>query len=79
MVSEEIYAKLNEIVGEKTNGQTVAPDTNLTDLGLDSLDRADIMMQIEDEFGIQFTEQEMVEIVTLADLEKCIRSKVDNL
>ena len=79
MVSEEIYAKLNEIVGEKTNGQPVAPDTNLTDLGLDSLDRADIMMQIEDEFGIQFTEQEMVEIVTLSDLEKCIRSKVDNL
>lgn len=76
MTEREIYAKLNELVSEKTNGQTVAPDTNLADLGLDSLDRAEIMMRIEDEFSISFTEEEMVDIATLADLEKAIESKL---
>ena len=76
MDSKEIYAKLNELVGEKTSGQTVAPDTDLADLGLDSLDRADIMMRIEDSFDIQFTEEEMTQITTLADLERCIESKI---
>lgn len=76
MTEKEIYAKLNELVGEKTNGQAVAPETNLADLGLDSLDRADIMMRIEDEFHITFNEDEMTEISTLADLEKSIEAKL---
>ncbi len=76
MDAKEIYAKLNELVAEKTGGQQVAPDTNLADLGLDSLDRADVMMRIEDEFSIQFTEEEMTGIATLSDLEKCIEKKL---
>lgn len=76
MTNKEIYAKLTELVGEKTKDRNFAPDTKLTDLGLDSLDKADIMIRIEEEFGISFDEEEMTGVSTLADLEKVIESKL---
>lgn len=78
MEASEIYARLNELVEEKIEVENLTPETDLAALGLDSLDRADIMMRIEDEFGIEFSEDEMVQIATLEDLEKTIESKVSN-
>lgn len=78
MEASEIYARLNELVEEKIEVENLTPETDLASLGLDSLDRADIMMRIEDEFGIEFSEDEMVQIATLEDLEKTIESKVSN-
>lgn len=78
MEASEIYARLNELVEEKIEVENLIPETDLAALGLDSLDRADIMMRIEDEFGIEFSEDEMVQIATLEDLEKTIESKVSN-
>ena len=53
----EIYEKLSKIVGKKIKGQNVDENSSLTDLGLDSLDKAEIMINIEDEFGIEFEEE----------------------
>lgn len=78
MEASEIYTRLNELVEEKIEVENLTPETDLAALGLDSLDRADIMMRIEDEFGIELSEDEMVQIATLEDLEKTIESKVSN-
>ena len=45
---------------------TVAPETVLADLGLDSLDMAELVMELEDEFAI--TLETDASIQTVADL-----------
>lgn len=71
----DIYAKLNDIVRKKIKGKEVTPESNLKDLGLDSLDKADIMISIEDEFGIEFEEEEMLSVTTVSDLKELIEKK----
>lgn len=76
MTANEIYAKLTEFVSEKTKIDSLDPSTNLSDLGLDSLDKADIMIQVEDEFHITFNDDEIAQIATIEDFEKSIESKL---
>ena len=71
----EIYEKLSKIVGKKIKGQNVDENSSLRDLGLDSLDKAEIMINIEDEFGIEFEEEEMLHVVTVKDLQELIEKK----
>ena len=71
----EIYEKLSKIVGKKIKGQNVDENSSLTDLALDSLDKAEIMINIEDEFGIEFEEEEMLHVVTVKDLQELIEKK----
>lgn len=78
MTENDIYAKLTELVSEKTKVGELKPETDLSDLGLDSLDKADIMIQVEDIFHIPFNEDEMAQISTIQDFEKSIESKLNN-
>lgn len=78
MTENDIYAKLTELVSEKTKVGELKPETDLSDLGLDSLDKADIMIQVEDIFHISFNEDEMTQISTIQDFEKSIESKLNN-
>ena len=78
MTENDIYAKLTELVSEKTKVGELKPETDLSDLGLDSLDKADIMIQVEDIFQISFNEDEMAQISTIQDFEKSIESKLNN-
>lgn len=71
----DIYAKLQEIVKKKLKNREVKPEDSLKDLGLDSLDKADIMIRIEDEFEIEFTESEMLSVATVEDLKLLIEKK----
>lgn len=73
----DIYSKLQEIVKKKLKNKEVTPSDSLKDLGLDSIDKADIMIRIEDEFGIEFTEDEMLSVTTVEDLKNIIEKKID--
>lgn len=75
---DEIVAKLNEIVGKKLKGKTVDLNTDLSTLGFDSLDKAEIIINIEDQFEIEFSEDEMLSVKTLADLVKMIDEKTND-
>lgn len=49
--------------------QNVTPESNLvTDFGLSSLDLAEIVCDIEDEFDIEIPEKDLVRIKTLKDI-----------
>ena len=50
MVFEKIVAVLKEKLGDDV---AIERETLLRDLGVDSLDVAEILMTLEDEFGIQ--------------------------
>ena len=54
MYSEKFIAMLQE----KVSGKTVTEDSNLKDLGIDSLDLVEIVLAAEEEFGITFADEE---------------------
>lgn len=72
----DVTAKLQEIVKKKLKNKEIRPEDSLKSLGLDSLDKADIMIRIEDEFNIEFTEDEMSSIDTVAKLIDTIENKL---
>lgn len=46
----------------------VTPEKNLTaDLGADSLDRVELVMAVEDEFGIEITDEDGEKVQTVQD------------
>lgn len=47
----------------------------VTDLGTDSLDMAEIVMGIEDEFGLVISDDEIMQVKTVGDLIKKIENK----
>jgi len=73
---DEIYDKLKSIVSKKIKDIDLNPQDELTSLGLDSLDKAEIMINIEDEFGIEFDEEEMTDVKTIEDLHKLVAKKI---
>jgi acyl carrier protein len=73
--------KIIEIILKYAENDNVSIDADtslVTDLGLTSLDILKISMNLEEEFGIEFDEDEVAEITTLGDLEDCIKRLQEN-
>ena len=51
----------------------IKPDSNFRDLGIDSLDTVDLMMNLEDELGIELELDQKLE--TVSDLVEFIENK----
>lgn len=77
----DIYAKLKELLEKQVSNKrfdinTVTPDTKLEDLGLDSLDAAELIINIEEEFNLpEVSQDEMMEIKTVKDLKELVEKK----
>ncbi len=77
----DIYAKLKEMLNEQIKKKSfdinsVTPETNLDDLGLDSLDKAELVINIEDEFGLpEISQEERMNIQTVKDVKELIERK----
>lgn len=50
-------------------------DSKISDLDIDSIDLVDFIMLIEDEYSLEFSDEELDEIETLADIVSVIESK----
>lgn len=54
---------------------SVTPEMSFTtDLGADSLDVVELVMELEDNFGIQISDDDVEDITTVADIVKYIDS-----
>lgn len=74
MVFEKIKAILAEQFDEEEDKITL--DTTLTDdLGADSLDLADVLMAIEDEFEVEIPDEDIENIKTVGDIVAYIEDK----
>lgn len=53
--------KIKEVLGDHldTDTSAITADTTLEELGIDSLETVEIMMELEDEFGIEITVSEI--------------------
>lgn len=76
MEDKQILEKLNEIVRKKVASGEINLDSRLVDLGLDSLDKAEILIDIEETFGFEFSEEEMEKIQTVNDLVIYIKQRI---
>ena len=70
MNKEEIKSKIKEIIVDKNgvSDEHVTDNANFeTDLGMDSLDRIELMMEVEKEFKITILDDEAEKVHTLND------------
>lgn len=63
------------ILAEKVDISNLKEDDPLSTIGLDSLDLVEIMIQIEDVVGCEFTSDEIKNLKTLKDVVALINSK----
>jgi hypothetical protein len=77
----DIYEKLKEILNQQIKKKTfdinsLTPETKLEELGLDSLDKAELVINIETEFDLpEVTQDEMLSIETIKDVKDLIEKK----
>ncbi|MBE7062008.1 MAG: acyl carrier protein [Clostridiales bacterium] len=69
-IKKLIADQLNKSVEEITDEKEVVKD-----LGADSLDVVEMLMNLEEEFGITVPEEDAVNIKTVGDIVKLIESK----
>ncbi len=69
-IKELIAKQLNKPVSEITDEKEVVKD-----LGADSLDVMEMLMNLEEEFNITVPEEDAVNIKTVGDIVKLIESK----
>lgn len=70
-----VFDKIKEIIMEQLQVEEseITMDTNLMkDLSADSLDAVEIIMAIEDEYGIEIPDEEAETIQTVADLVRFV-------
>lgn len=67
---KNILAKRDVDVTNLTN------DSVLANIGLDSLDLVEVMLEIEELVGTEFTSEEIMGLVTIQDVINLINSKV---
>lgn len=73
-----MFDKVKEIIEEKLNleGVEITPDSKFKeDLEVDSLDLFELVMALEDEFGIEIPTEDLEKIATVGDIIEYIESK----
>ena len=76
-MSDEIKNKVIDIIADRLSRDkaTITVASNVVaDLGADSLDIAEIMMDLEDAFGVKLDEEQ--DVKTIGDIIKFIEKKV---
>ena len=71
----EYFDRIKARLDGKLVGKEFTPDTSFKDLGLDSLDLVDLVFEMEEEIGVQFEDQELLQIKTVKDLLTLIETK----
>ena len=77
MSSKEIQDKVKKIIAEKLSVDLaeVKPEASFVDdLGADSLDIVELVMAMEDEFGIEIPDEEAEKIKTVKDVIEYIKA-----
>ena len=80
MNSEEIRNRLAVIISERVNrlispGQVTMDSRLRDDLSIDSLTAAELMFEIQEEFGTDVNEAETLQLRTIRDLVAAIEEK----
>jgi acyl carrier protein len=75
---EELSARIVSIVGAQlgVGAQSLVPESNLLDdLGADSLDVVELVMVLEEEFGIEVPDEDVENIRTIGDIVSYVSAR----
>ena len=78
-MSEDIKVKINEIIIDKLGVEASAISDNskfIDDLGADSLDTVELIMQFEEEFNLEIPDEDAETITTVKKAIDYILSKI---
>ncbi len=73
-----MFEKVKEIIEEKLNadGMDISESTSFKDdLNADSLDLFEMVMALEDEFGIEIPSEDLEQLLTVGDVLKYMKNK----
>ena len=80
MTNEEIKAKIKEVLAEEfeIDPSAITPEGDLKEvLGLDSLDLVDVVVLVEQNFGVTLKGPDFVGVRTFEDINNLIISKLN--
>jgi acyl carrier protein len=80
MEHEEIYAKVKEVIVDQLSADEddVSPEASfIDDLGADSLDIVELVMALEDSFGVSIPDEEAESIKTVGDAVEYIVANME--
>lgn len=78
MAKEEIFDKLKELVVDQLGVEEdeVTMEASMQDnLGADSLDLVDLVMSVEEEFGVKVADEDLENIKTVGDIVNYIEDR----
>ena len=78
MAKEEIFDKLKELVVDQLGVEEdeVTMEASMQDdLGADSLDLVDLVMSVEEEFGVTISDEEAAKMSTIGDIVNYIEDR----
>lgn len=73
-----MFEKLKTILIDELslNADEIVPEAELVkDLGINSLELADLVLLCEDEFGIEFEEEDIHKLITVDDVVKYLEER----
>ena len=79
MSSEEIFEKIKNIIVEQlqVSDTSISEESSfIDDLGADSLDLVELIMALEEEFGIEIPDADAEKVVTVGDVVNYIKENV---
>ncbi|HAL29125.1 MAG TPA: acyl carrier protein [Coriobacteriia bacterium] len=80
MEQEEIFAKVKDVIVDQlsVDDDDVTPEASFfDDLGADSLDIVELVMALEDSFGVSIPDEEAESIKTVGDAVEYIATNLD--
>lgn len=75
---KDMLEKMREIIAEQLNcdGETIGLDTSFKDdLGADSLDLFELVMALEEEYGLEIPAEELSDVETVGDIIQYLNNK----
>ncbi|TBH21363.1 acyl carrier protein [Thermus thermamylovorans] len=79
MTEQEVFEKVKAVIADKlqVEPEKVTLEARfIEDLGADSLDTVELIMGLEDEFGLEISDEEAEKIRTVKDAVAYIQSKL---
>lgn len=73
-----MFEKVKQILAEQLNvkADKIKPESKIVEeLGADSLDVVELLMSVEDQFGISVTDEEAVNLKTVNDIVTLLEKK----